>query len=142
MAIYEIVNPSDAYTIDHADENVACAAALLLGEGHYALTREDGERTLPLFIFGGADAWLEARGMMPFGAWIDAHLVAIADALDSVTIGDFEERRKLAAKLATFEPAERDGIRAAHHDRKRSSMNNIGARARRDAKVLRERAGA
>lgn len=142
MAVYEIANPSDAYTIEHEDESVACAATLLLGEGHYGLTREDGDRTLPIFIFGGAAAWLESRGMMPFGDWINAHLVAIADALDSVTIGGFEERRKLAAKLATFAPEEREGIRQAHHDRKRSSLNNIGAWARNYAEVLRGKAAA
>jgi len=52
---FEIVNPSDPYTIETDDFAAACVATILLGVGKYALDEKGGEkRQMPLLFLGGA----------------------------------------------------------------------------------------
>ena len=109
--IYEIINPSDPYTIEHSDFLALAAACVLLGNRQYALNPvgHDGEK-VPLFIFGGFDKWWAERATLSFDDYLEANKLTIADALDSV-------------KLQSGE---------------RSSMNDIGGRAKKWAEHLRE----
>lgn len=138
--IYEISNPSDAYTLVCDDFKVAAAAVLLLGEGHYGLKPLDHNAPgVPIFIFGGADAWLKENGLDPLGDFIDAHRLAIAACLESEMIGDASDRATFTKMLDAISSSEdRERARLAYHDERRSSLNNIGKRARAIAKRLRE----
>jgi len=67
--------------------------------------------------------------------------MAIAEALESVTVGDFEDRARLEKLLACVsDPAERSAAQDAWHDQRRSSMNDIGKRAKQMAAHLRNKA--
>ncbi len=128
---WEIINPSDHYTIEAEDFEAAAIATLLLGEGSYGLRPEhdDGDE-LPVFLFGGFEEWWAERypGGEEFGDRIEARRVDIADVLDSVTIGSRKE----------WEQAKAHGVpREEYHDVRRSSLNDIGARAWRMAERLR-----
>ena len=114
---FEIINPSDPYTMEADDLRVAAVAVCLLGNGKYGLDAlgEDRDKgnNVPVFIFGGHDEWFEPR----FGATyedtakqvLEQRTDALARAFDSVTL-----------------------LRA-----ERSSMNNIGAKAKELARVVR-----
>lgn len=128
LGVWEIANPSDKYTIK--GPFMACAIAVaMLGNGAYGI---DG--TPVLF---GWDAWLKEKGIEDLSAHIDAHKVEIAAALDSVLIGSKSDRAEVESALALM-PAEKHAAwLAERHDRRRSSMNNIGGRARKLAAMLR-----
>ena len=43
IVLYEIINPSDPYTLKADDFKIAAAACLILGDGQYGLESEDGK---------------------------------------------------------------------------------------------------
>lgn len=119
---FNIINPSDPYTMEADDLEVAAVAVCLLGNGKYPLDAlgEDANKdnSVPAFLFGGHDEWFQAR----FGGTyeeiaeraINQRSDALARALESVT------------------------LQAA----RRSSMNNIGGRALEFAQAVRAKAAA
>lgn len=138
--IFEIVNPSDPYTIDGTDRLAACVATLFLGSGGYGLRDADGELIMPILVFGGFEEWLRQQAITDFDAWMTEHIGAVIHALDSVQIGSAQDRRRMQAVWAAIsDPAERAKAQAAWHDERRSSMNNIGVVARDLAALLRAR---
>lgn len=142
--LFEISNPSDAYTIEAETLVVAGVATLLLGEGKYGLSGvDDAEAGMPIFLFGGHEQWLATQGVPNLDAFLDANYASLAEALESVTIGSAEERKRLGRIVAVItNEEERAKARAAWHDERRSSLNDIGKRAGGLAKRLRELADA
>lgn len=139
--IYEIINPSDAYTIKSESKAVACLACLMVGEGQYGLQDEEGESLLPFFMFGGdPNTWFKEEFGLELGAFIDDSLEEIADCLDTIIIGSINTRQGVEAMLeAISDPVEREKALAAWQDKKRSSMNDIGSHAKALAKAFREK---
>jgi hypothetical protein len=139
MTLYEIVNPSDAYTIE--GELLPCAiAALLVGEGAYGLKTEDGETAAPIFLLGGHDVWLKERGVDDLPTFLENadRRAEVAAALETVLIGRFDDRKRMDRVLACVTNADdRAKAKAAWHNERRSSMNDIGRRAALYAKRLR-----
>ena len=115
---FEIINPSDKYTMTAPDLEVAAVAVSFLGEGTYKLKGigEDAGQDVPFFLFGEHDEWFVSQ----FGRDAEAtakHLInhrsdELAQALDSVTLQGAE----------------------------RSSMNDIGGEAKALAKAVRWKA--
>jgi hypothetical protein len=145
LLVWEIINPSDAYTIEAPDFRTAAAAVLVLGEGKYGLRPEDEDEgeSMPLFLFGGHEGFLATHfgGEDGLGEFIRDNPGPLADAFDSVLLGRFDRRRDYKAALAAIDdPVKREQFRDAWHDN-RSSLNDIGGRARDIARHLRGRAG-
>lgn len=138
--IYEIVNPSDACTIEHGDTIAASLACLLLGEGRYALRGEDDSEPIGILIFGGQDAlknWLAANKLgEDVNVEIDSRRAAIADALESITYGRIDDRAAVLAVVGTS--GDKLAALARWNDAKRSSMNDMSSAAFAIAKQLRE----
>ena len=140
MALFEIINMSDPYSLKTDDWKSACIATMLLGGGAYGLEEYKGERVMPIFLFGGADAWVQEH----FGCSVDKFVEdmdrpAVIAALDSVLIGSPGERAEFEDILeAIDDPEKKKAIIEKRHDRKRSSMNDIGGRAEALAERLRE----
>lgn len=123
---YEIVNPSDRCTLEAEDEKVAIAAVLLLGEGSFGLTAEDGSQACPLFLFGDADEWLAEHGLGDLDGFIVEHRREIADCLDSCMYGDFADRRAYQRGLDMADTDEkREAWKTGWNEGRRSSMNHI-----------------
>lgn len=144
--IYEITNPSDAYTIEPAAFREGAIAVLLLGNGSYGMKPVGASKdapALPIFLLGGAKEWADAEVGGDLEAWLaePANLRATAAALDTVLIGSPHDQRELRDALAGMPDAEkRVAYLAAWKERRRSSLNNIGARAEQLASALRARA--
>lgn len=129
--IYEIINPSDPYTLVADDLEVATVAVCMLREGRYALRpEEENAPGVPLFFFGGQDDWCYARFGMHFESLCDEIIKqkrdALATCLESVVIGD---RRQYEQAIVGKSDDLIACFRTAWHEEHRSSMNNIGARA-------------
>ena len=142
--LYEISNPSDSYTIEAKSLDVAFVACILLGNGQYAFEAlEDGAEDIPLFMFGGHDAWSQKHFVKKTEDVLmqvtSGKLMELADCFDSCLIGRPSDRKTYLAGLELIDdPAKREIWRARWHDVRRSSMNDIGGRAYAMAKKLRE----
>ncbi len=118
---FNLINPSDPYTFEAPDLEIAAVAVCLLGNGQYLADAlgDDADKgnNVPAFLFGGHDEWFASR----FGAGFEAvtdrcmegHAEILAACLASVTLGRPE----------------------------RSSLNDIGGRAKYLAKAIREQYG-
>ncbi len=139
---YEISNPSDPYTMKSDNGLAAVMACLILGEGHYGLTDRDGKQACPIFLFGGAEEWLKNEHATTIKTALDNLKPEIADALSSVLIGGFADRNEVESATAKMNAEDASKWLEERHDRRRSSMNNIGKRAHALAEMLREKATA
>ena len=114
---FNIINPSDPYTMEAYDLEVAAVAVSFLGGGQYALEGIDDDKgqDVPIFLFGGHDEWFVENFGKNFddtaNCVLDDRAEALARAFDSVRLGRAE----------------------------RSSMNNIKATAERLSNAVRTR---
>lgn len=142
--IYDIINMSDSYTIKAESLDVAAVACLLLGSGQYGFAPlEDGGVKIPLFMFGGVDEWFREHFGKDVGPCVEEirekRAGELADCLDSCLIGSLTDRQEYERELELIEsPESREKFRAERHDKRRTSMNDIGGRAYEMAKRLRE----
>jgi hypothetical protein len=97
---FEIINPSDPYTMTAPDLEVAAVAVSLLGDGKYPLKGVGGDagQDVPPFLFGGHDEWFASKFGMNYEATAE-HVLnhragELAETLDSVTLGR-EQRSSL-----------------------------------------------
>lgn len=146
MPIYEIINPSDACTIEAPDDKTAVATVALLGEGAYGARRcDNGACILSVGLFGFPGEIIDHFGPgLPdesaknLAAWVEENKNVVAAAFESFCYGDDSERAFLVEAMAQAkDPAK---VKAAHEDRRRSSLNNIGKRAASYAAHLRAKA--
>lgn len=140
MTEYELINPSDKYTFVALDFEVAAIAVLILGTAYGAKPKDDGEE-VPIFLFGGTDgatAWYRDK----FGHTLDDGLKekgeAVADALLSFMLGDFEDRRRYELALAAIDDPEKKAKFIDDWQDGRSSINNIGGKAHKLGWILKE----
>ena len=133
--LYEISNPSDPYTIAPESFLPGAIGVLLVGNGAYGMKPIDAgadTESLPIFILGGAREWVKEKTGSDLDDWlrVPANARAVADALDTVLIGNKRDREELEEALALMpEGLERTAYIAGWKDRRRSSLNNIGAAA-------------
>lgn len=137
-AIWEIINPSDKYTFETDDHRLAAVVVCLLGEGRYGAEEEGGARKVPLFLFGGHDAWFASQFQCDFaGAYAATEPTELISALNSVMIGGAVDRQAYYKGLELItDDANKTAWRDHWHDQRRSSMNDIGTRAYTMAKQM------
>jgi len=136
--ILEIVNPSDACTIQGDDPAVLAAATIVLGDGKYGLS---GDLEMPPFILCDAEEWFcEHFHAKLIPDFLNACAEQIADALDTVTYGSEADLAELTEALSLMPEDARAGYKVKWMDRRRSSMNNIGARAAQLGKLMHRKA--
>lgn len=96
--LYDIINPSDPYTMEAPDLEIAAATVVLIGKGKYPAWPREGGESVPAFISIDHDHWFTEK----FGRDTDGtiqHVLQnrnddLANALESVTLGR-EERSSL-----------------------------------------------
>lgn len=135
--LFEIINMSDPYTMEADTYEEAAMACAVLGEGAYGLEEVGGEWSMPIFIFGGINEWCEKQ----FGANLDACFARnksqLPAVLRSVLIGTPAARESFNEAMAmTDDESKRQAFRENWHDKRRSSMNDIGKRAQKLAVAL------
>jgi len=90
---------------------------------------------MPPFIIRGSTEWFKMTFGDDLGDWIGKNYGPIADALESVLVGD---RGEYESTIAMIEESKKDEFKAKWQDRYRSSINNIGAKAAGIAQRIRE----
>lgn len=134
--LYNVINPSDPYTIATFDHDVAAVACFCLGEGAYAFEPVDPETPslrVPIFLFDSADPWCQStfgKTTAELLADVVAHKrLALIACLDSLLIGSVADRHQFNRDTAGLSDAERARIKASHHVQRCTSLNDVGARA-------------
>ena len=137
-ALWEIVNMSDPYTI-RGDFELVSLAIGILGKGKYAGMEIDGDRRIPLFIFGGTDQWfMEQFGVSFDNSFLRVDKNALADVFDSVVIGSADDRQEFEAIIHGFSTDSAcKAFRLERHEKMLSSMNDIASYAYSIADSLR-----
>lgn len=136
MPVYSIVNPSDPYTFEAPDVAIAFGVAVFIGGGMYAMdpVEKGAAVSVPFFLSDGStEAWCQRT----FGQSLNdviatltgERLGEVADALDSVLVGEPGDRATEIAILANAPTGRAHLLRDERHDARRSSMNDIGRRA-------------
>ena len=142
--LYELVNPSDPYTLECDDLEVAAIVSCLLGEGKTPLRDvEKDELAVPFFLFGGHDEWFRDR----FGRDFSATLTLVAEtkrdqlvkAFESLVIGSVSDRAIYRSAMDNIPDEERRKAFARDWaDKKRSSITDYGRSAVAYAKHFRK----
>lgn len=147
--LFEIINPSDPYTMEAPDLEIAACAVCLLGSGQYGLNELSGDKSghVPVFLLGGHDEWFTKQFGKDFGASLNAVLMTrrqvLAGALASVRVGDASLRREFDAELAKLAADDEAAMfLTVFHDSKRTSMNDIGRHAWQLGVAILEHGGA
>ena len=113
---FNLINPSDAYHFEADDLVIAAVMVCLLGDGKYpaeAMGPDKGEENyVPCFLFGGHDEWFARK----FGANFEDTARSVLDHRQDAL------KRAFASVTLTDPP--------------RTSLNDIGGRARAYAKGL------
>lgn len=137
--IFEIINPSDKYTIEADDFKVACIAGLVIGDGQVGLEQVDGDLEMPIFIFGGVEEWFQEQfdtALTDLFKSID--MLELADCMDSIVVGN-RDAYLLGLDGKTGQDAYDFWLK--WHDTNRSSVNDYGTFAKAYAKDIRKRYG-
>lgn len=141
--LFKLINPSDPYTLEAEELDVACTVVLMLGRGMYSLEEVGGDNRVPMLAFADSKAWFKDH----FGATLEVvlercmgeKLPTVIACLEGVVAGDAKDREFYNAHLALLPTeAERTQFRASWLDKRRSSLNNIGATAWKLAAQLRK----
>lgn len=137
---YKFVNPSDPYTFIAEDLEIAALVVFTFGVAYGAEPKDGSEGgTVPIFLFGGAVEWYKEKFGRTPDEGMKARKNALADALESMMLGDFEDRRRYTAALeAITDPEKRDQFIVEWQDG-RSSLNDIGTKAHTLGRILRDR---
>jgi hypothetical protein len=139
--ILEILNPSDAVTIEADDIVAAGIAVMIVGDGWYGLENEEGEQVVPITALGGSESWLKDNGIPDIKSYIKENRLKMAEILESVLYGHARDRALFNAAVEKMSNEDARLYREQWDDKKRSSLNHIGAACLHYAKALREMAG-
>lgn len=134
---FRLINPSDPYIFVADDLETAALVVFTLSTTYGACT-EDEKVVVPVFIFGGAEEWYAEK----FGRNVKDGMTAknkqIIDALNSMTLGGFEDRRRYEAALAAITEADKKAEFIAKWQDGRTSVNDIGTYCHKSAEALLE----
>jgi hypothetical protein len=142
--IYELVNPSDAVTFevvpDMTDNVVLMAVVVAALSPLYAAQDESGKTVVPMFACEDFDKWMADHGVPGVKAYLDAHILEVATVMESCLYGTIADRQIFDSAVAKMNEVQAVQFRNEWNDKKRSSLNDIGAACVRYAKQLRSRA--
>lgn len=141
--LYDLINPSDPYTLESDSFAAACVAACLIGSGQYGLKPRSGsDDEMPLFLFGGHNEWFVEHFGTNFADTLQAiGLDAIADVLDTLLVGGMGERTLFQTTVQFVDdPARRAQLRRQFNRSKAGSINDIAGRADQLSREIREQA--
>lgn len=139
--ICEIINPSDMYTLETEDFDLAGVTIAMLGGGKLGLVDVDDESGLRTPVLFGWDEWFKERGLDEDGAvdkLLEDRLGEMIAILDSVLIGGPGARRFVRETLKRIPKEQHAEWLLEYHDSKRSSLNDIGRAAWEWADKLRK----
>lgn len=133
--LYELINPSDPYVFEAMDHETAALTVLALGT-MYGANGEDGEHDVPVTFMIDPEEWFKETFERSIVVAIEEKKQAIADAMLSMTYGNFQDYHVYQYTLKAIEdPAKREQFIKKWADR-RSSIISISDRCHRIGEEL------
>lgn len=132
---YELINPSDPYTFIADDFEVAALVVLAFGTSYGAKPKEGTDR-VPILMFTDAEKWYQDQFGRSPEEGLRAKKNALAEALDSMMLGEFEDRKRYETALASIAEPEKKVKFIEKWQDECSSLNNIGGKAHAMAKAI------
>jgi hypothetical protein len=130
MIQYELVNPCDPYTFTAPDREVAALVIGALSPMYGAETEDKDESKSVPVLFDGFTKWFEETFHRPVEESTRARKRELGEALGSVMLGGFADRKRYEAALeAIDDPVKKEKFIRVWDDG-RTSMNRIGQHAR------------
>ena len=106
MTEYELINPSDPYTFEAEDFETAALVVLSLGPA-YGAKPKSGTDKVPIFLCtDSSKSYEENFGRTPEDG-LKAKSDSLADALESMMLGGFEDRGRYNAAWPEASPTRR-----------------------------------
>ena len=141
MKVYEIINPSDMMTIEAEELKVAVISILHVSNGAYGLENVDDEKDeFPIFLLGGWREWWKEKYKDDPDEYADKHEKEIIDCLNSVMLGDANDRKLYKTGIDLMKDEEsKETFKKQWHETKCSSMNDIAGACWQTAKLLKEK---
>ncbi len=143
MKTYEIINPSDAYTFQAPDLQVAALTIFLLSTsfGAKCVSHPGDDEDVPIFLFGGADSWWEATFPdISMEKAVEMRARDVADALSSTLYGLVEARDDFQALTGPISDKQAlQDMRIKWNDERRTSLNDISKAAYATAEAVRQK---
>lgn len=134
--VYSIQNPCDPYTLVASSPVAACLACSLLGAGRFTLVPEgDAPKvSMPMFAISGGDAdeWFRVTfggGYLGVKELLEEHLGEVVASLRSVLIGTYDDRLIIEHALSFMSEVSGNLWLGERHERLRTSMSDIQAKA-------------
>lgn len=143
MPIYELVNPSDAYTFDTDDVQALCVGVAMYSNGWYGITDDQDKCVIGVTALGGIEEWAKEQ----FGSMEKLKEVLatkefrlrIATALETIMIGKTGTRKALMMCLKEVPEEKRKELQVKMIEEQRTSMNDIGGGMLRYAAGIRDK---
>ena len=133
--LYKLINPSDPYVFEAKDHETAALTVLTLGT-MYGAKGEDGEHDVPVTFMIDPEEWFKETFGRPIAVALNEKKQAIADAMLSMTYGNFQDYQVYQNTVKTIEdPAKREQFIKKWADR-RSSIISISDRCHRIGEEL------
>jgi hypothetical protein len=142
MKTYEVINPSDPYTFQAPDRQIATLTIFVLSTKFAAtcVSHPGDEEDVPLFLLGGWKEWWEDTfPEEDLQATFEKRSDEVVEALESMLYGRMEDRAQFGRLTGPIEDndALRD-MRIKWNDENRTSLNDISAAAYAAAASLRK----
>lgn len=132
---YELINPSDPYTFIAEDFETAALVVFSLST-MYGAKSKDGNKNVPVFVLDGAEKWYYEHFGRSVEEGLKVKMMALAEALSSMMLGTFEDRRRYNVALeAITDTAKKEKFIKEWQDG-HGSLNDIGSYAHKLAKKL------
>lgn len=133
---FVLINPSDPYTFIANSNEAAALTVFLLGSA-YGAKAKDGSFEVPITMFGGGAEWYEEQfHRSPDDGFLE-NKAEVAEALESMMLGSFEDRRRYQAALTAIDDEKKRERFISEWQDGRSSLNDIGSRAHMLSRKLR-----
>ena len=122
---FELVNPSDPYTFIANDYETAALTVFCIGSQYGAHTK-DGEYEVPITMFGGGSDWYKKEFQRTPEEGLQEKRGLVADALESMMFGEFEDRKRYNAALNAIDDEQKRKKFIEEWQDGCSSLNDIG----------------
>lgn len=132
---YNLANPSDPYTFVADDLETAALVVFSISTLYGAEAKEGGD-TVPVFIFGGSEEWYKEQFGRNFADGLKTKRKQVVEALRSMMLGHFDDRRRYEAALAAITESDKREKFIAEWQDGCSSMNDIGTYCHKLAEKL------
>jgi len=144
--LYEVISPSDSVTFYAPNDSIARMVVLLVGEGKYGLTKEDGTQIDCMLLFMD-DSQIDKKSQEWFGTsfggvfdvFLAQHIPEVIDALNSFATMTPKERFMYDEAMKQFDRDGQERYRQIIQDKVRTSLNDICGRSWGIASVLSKR---